>query len=286
MSRRPRILYPGAVYHTYTRGNRKTSIFEDDVDRQHFMDLVQEVHDRYEVRYYGLCLMGNHYHLVLETPRANISAAMRQLNGRFAERSNSRHQRTGHLFEGPYSAVVIERDRYLRQVLRYVVRNPVKAGYVKHPADWPWSSYRAMAGLESCPKWLSLDWMPWAFEVDTIEDARRRFVEYVDKSAGKRAINWNAIAFGSPEFESALAEVARRRRAERPLPRATAPPPPPPLRELFLDLESIEHRNRLIQVAHRKHGYSLAEISRYLNLHPGAAARVLRRIESKRMSTA
>ena len=282
MARRPRIQYPGAVYHVDTRGNRKAFIFKDDFDRSLLMELVAEIHDRYAVRFYAVCLMGTHYHLVIETPRANLSEAMRQLNGRFTEKTNARHQLTGHLFEGRFGSALIERDRYLRRAVRYVLRNPVKAGQVSDPADWPWSTYRATAGQAPCPKWLATDWLPWAFGADTLEDAQRRFVGYCNKSRDKKVINWNTIAYGSPAFEAALAEVARRRRAERPLPRAASPEPPPPLGVIFADIDSLAHRDRLIQLAHRKHGYALAQISRHLHLHDGAASRLLSRLERPR----
>ena len=279
MARRPRILYPGAVYHVGARGNRKTTIFEDDVDRSLFMELVEELHESYAIRFYAVCQMGTHYHLVLETPRPNLSAAMRQLNGKFAQLTNARHQRSGHLFGGPYSASLIERDRYLRRAVRYTLRNPVKAGLVNDPSDWRWSTYRATAGLESCPKWLTLEWLPWAFSADTLADAQQQFVGYCNQPKSNVVIDWTAIAYGSPEFEAALAEVARRRRAERPLPRGRVVEPPPPLNSIFVDVDSIEHRDRLIQLAHRKHGYALADISRHLHLHCSAASRVVRRLE-------
>ena len=245
------------------------------------MDLIREIHERYAVRLYAVCLMGTHYHLVIDTPRGNLSAAMRQLNGKYTERTNKSHETTGHLFEGRFSSILIERDRYLRRAVRYVARNPVKAGYVKDPAEWQWTTYRAAAGLEPCPKWLCLDWMPWAFNVDTLKEAQRKFVEYVNKPGDRKVINWTSIAFGSPEFEAALAEVARRRRAERPLPRPASTGPPPPLDDIFIDIDSLPHRDRLIAVAHLKYGYKLSEISRHLHLHSSVAAKVLRRIEDR-----
>ena len=139
MARRPRLKFPGAVYHVHARGNRKGTIFKDDRDREIFMELVVELSESYDIRFYGVCLMSTHYHLIIETPRGNISEAMRQLNGRFAQSTNARHELTGHLFDGPYHAHVIERDRYLRKAIRYLAMNPVNGGLVENPSDWPWS---------------------------------------------------------------------------------------------------------------------------------------------------
>jgi REP element-mobilizing transposase RayT len=282
MARRPRLQLPGAVNHVRTRGNRKCAIYEDDADREIFMRLVADVHRRYEVRFYGLCLMTTHYHAIVETPRANLSDAMRQLNGVFAERTNRRHQRSGHLFGQRFSSTVIERDRYLRRVSRYLARNPVKANIVDDPANWPWSTYRATAGLEPCPEWLTTDWLPWAFGADSLQEAQRRYIDYVNTPRDKRPINWHAIAYGSAEFEAALAEVVRRRRAERPLRRIASVTVPPPLGAIFSDVESRAHRDRLIELAHVTHGYTLAEISRHLHLDDSAGARILERLRKSR----
>jgi putative transposase len=283
MARRPRIRLPGAVYHVHTRGNRKQSIFRDDDDRELFLRLVGSVHRQYGVRMYAVCLMETHYHAMIEAPRDNLSDAMRQLNGVFTQATNRRHGLTGHLFGERFSATIIERDRSLRRCVRYVMRNPVKSGAVKHPADWPWSTYRATAGEAASPEWLTSDWLPWAFEADSLAAAQRKFAEYVNQPRAQKAINWNQIGYGSKEFEAALAEVARRRRAERPLPCPTQLEPPPPLPAIFADVHTLEHRDRLIVHAHVRHGYSLSEISRHLNLHVSGASRVLRRLEGKRL---
>jgi putative transposase len=285
MARRPRINFPGAVHHVHDRGNRKCVIFEDDIDRELFMQLIVDVHRRFAVRFYSVCLMGTHYHAVMETPRANLSDAMHRLNGEFTTRTNIRHDRTGHLFEGRFRSHVVERDRYLRRVIRYLAWNPVAGGLVKEPGDWPWSTYLATAGRAPCPEWLSLDWLPWAFDAPTVSEAQAKFVEYVNRKHKREALDWNKIAFGTTEFEAAMEEVAYRRRTERPLPRATPPIPPPPLEKIFVNVDSIAYRNRLVEVAHKKHGYRLSEISRHLNLHSGAASRIVRRLERRKPST-
>src|SRR5262245_51693176 len=143
MSRRPRLQFPGAIYHVMSRGNRKLRIFDDDDERRVFMTTVDRAVWQYGVRVFAWCLMPNHYHLVLETPRGNLSDAMRHINGVYTQATNRLHQRTGHVFEGRFKSFVVQRESYLRRVARYVVLNPVRAHLVSDVADWTWSSYRA-----------------------------------------------------------------------------------------------------------------------------------------------
>ena len=103
--------------------------------------------------------MTNHYHIVVETPEANLSKGMRQLNGVYTQASNHRHGLVGHLFQGRFKAILVERDAYLLELARYVVLNPVRAATVSQAGDWPWSSYRAMVGAEPAPVWLEIDWV-------------------------------------------------------------------------------------------------------------------------------
>ena len=163
MARPLRIEYPGAVYHITTRGNAGQAVFLDDQDRTLFLDTYAEVGSRMQWRCYAYCLMDDHYHLVIETPKPNLSKGMRQLNGVYTQRFNQRHDRGGHLFQGRYKAIVIERSRYLTDVCRHVVLNPVRMGMTRKAASWKWSSYRATAGLEVPPAWLDTDWIMTAF---------------------------------------------------------------------------------------------------------------------------
>ena len=146
----------GATYHVMSRGNRKAVIFEDDADRRRFARLLGEAAGRYRLLCHSYCLMGNHYHAVIECSDANLSAAMNWLNGVFAQYSNRRHGRSGHLLQGRFKSVLIGDDIYLRAANTYVLMNPVKAGLVEEPSEWKWSSYRATVGMEAPPCWLDL----------------------------------------------------------------------------------------------------------------------------------
>ncbi len=154
MARSLRLEFENAVYHVTSRGDRREPIFEDDVDRQVLLDTAAQGFERFHASALAWCLMGNHYHFVLQTRQANLSLLMRHINGNYSQAFNRRHGLVGHVFQGRFKAIVVDTDSYLLEVCRYVDLNPVRAGMVAGPADWPWSSYRAHAGLAARPAWL------------------------------------------------------------------------------------------------------------------------------------
>ncbi len=127
--------------------------------------------------------MGNHYHLMVETPDGNVSAGMRHLNGVYTQRFNRRHGRVGHMFQGRFKAIVVERQSYLLALCRYVVLNPVRAAMVKRVERYPWSSYRATAGLEPAPWWLATDWVLGQFGRQR-RGAQARYTDFVHAGIG------------------------------------------------------------------------------------------------------
>ena len=158
MARPLRIELAGGLYHVTSRGDRREAIYLDDRDRRQWLILLGQVCERFNWACHGYCLMSNHYHMVVETIEGNLSQGMRQLNGVYTQYFNRRHRRVGHVYQGRYKAILVEKDRYLLELTRYVVLNPVRAGMVKHAGAWPWSSYRAMTGQATCPSWLQANW--------------------------------------------------------------------------------------------------------------------------------
>ncbi|HUF20050.1 MAG TPA: transposase [Burkholderiales bacterium] len=154
MARPLRIEFPGAVYHVTARGDRRDDIFDDDADRDALLDIVGQALSRFDAEALAYCLMGNHYHFVLHTRQANLSMLMRQINGVYTQSYNRRHNKVGHLLQGRFKAVLVDRDAYLLEVCRYVDLNPVRAGMVKAPGAWALSSYRAHVGRAPVPAWL------------------------------------------------------------------------------------------------------------------------------------
>ena len=163
MARPLRIEFHGALYHLTSRGDGQEAINRDDGDREVFLEVLAQVRERFNWIVHAYCLMGNHYHLLAETPDGNLSAGMRQLNGVYTQRFNRLHARVGHVYQGRYKGILVEKEAHLLELARYVVLNPVRAGMVRSVKDWPWSSYRATTGLSESPQWLTTDWILSAF---------------------------------------------------------------------------------------------------------------------------
>jgi len=159
MARPLRLEFAGALYHVTSRGDRREDIYLDDSDREAWLAVVGEVCNRFNWLIHAYCKMSNHYHLLVETIDGNLSKGMRQLNGVYTQRFNRRHRMVGHLYQGRYKAILVQKENYLLELARYVVLNPVRAGMVKQPEEWHWSSYLAMTGLSNVPEWLDTDWL-------------------------------------------------------------------------------------------------------------------------------
>lgn len=163
MARPLRIEFAGALYHITSRGNERKSIYFDDQDREEFLELFDRVCKRFGWICHAYCLMTNHYHLLVETTNGNLSKGMRQMNGVYTQYVNRRHTRVGHLFQGRYKAILVQKEDYLLELSRYVVLNPVRAGMVDRPGEWKWSSYLPMTGQDVIPPFLFVDWILSAF---------------------------------------------------------------------------------------------------------------------------
>jgi putative transposase len=155
MPRKPRHEVAGGVHHVFARGNGRRPIFLDDADHRLYLAMLGRVVARSQWRCLAFCLMENHIHLLVETPKPNLGAGMQQLHGRFAQRFNQRHTRSGHVFQGRYGSVPVRTDEHLWTTVAYIVANPVAAGLCRAPDDWPWSSHRAVLGDEVVP-WLDV----------------------------------------------------------------------------------------------------------------------------------
>jgi len=157
VAREPRIEVPGGIYHVGSKGNRGGTIFFDDFERHVFLKLLALATSRFHWTCHSYCLMSNHYHLLIRIEVGGLSAGMQLLNGSFAAFSNGRHGWRGqHLFRNRFWCELIEDEQHLLETARYIVLNPVRAGLCDAPEDWPWSSYRACAGLDFAPSFLAV----------------------------------------------------------------------------------------------------------------------------------
>lgn len=274
MARPPRIQLTGATYHVMARGNRRGIIFDDDDDRRRFLEVLTEATERYRIGCWSYCLMQNHYHAVVETADRNLSDAMHFVNGVYAQASNLRHGRTGHLLEGRFRSIVVDNDVYLWNANLYVVLNPVAAGVVSHPAEWPWSSFRATAGLDEPPTLLRLEWLDWALGGNTRHESQRRYRELLTAPAAAPEIT-EAAVFGGRRLEATIrVEVGARLHQVR-IPRSYKALARPTLSEIFEAPLPKAKRDEQVIRAHVVHGYRLSEIAEAIRLHPNTLSRIV-----------
>jgi putative transposase len=180
MARPPRIQFADAIYHVWTNGNRDSAIYEDVDDREIHLGFIELSAREDGWICHAYCQMTTHYHLLVQTPDANLDGAMHRFNSAYAHWFNKRHGHSGHLFKRRYKAELVLSDSYLLEVARYIVLNPVRARICRDPRDWPWSSYRATAGLARAPAFLDNEWLVRVFGGELAE-ARRRFRRFVDE---------------------------------------------------------------------------------------------------------
>jgi len=224
MARPLRVEFPGALYHVTARGNERRAVFRDDDDRHLFLAGLEEAYEQFGLRIHGFCLMPNHYHLLVETPRANLSRAIGWFQTTYTIRFNRRHRRTGHLFQGRFKAHVVDAEDYARQLLCYVHLNPVrprdKSAIV--PAQrraaldkWRWSSHLAYLGREPAPQWLCTDWL--AFFGRTRAMARANYQRLMGGAFGRPVASpWEelrgGLALGNAAFQKRVDSLLRKKK--------------------------------------------------------------------------
>ena len=280
MSRPLRLEFAGALYHVTSRGDRRENIYESDQDRRVFLCLLGEVCDTYNWVCYAYCLMSNHYHLVIETLDANLSKGMRQLNGEHTRLFNRAHNRVGHVYQGRYAAIHVDKEAYLLELARYVVLNPVRAGMAGHARHWPWSSYRAMVGAATAPDWLHIDWLLAAFGTtkSAAIEAYIRFVQAGKDQPGPWVDLRNQVYLGGEQFVQHLQTLLD---GDEELSEIPASQRRPRARELY-EYEAMENnRNQAIIMAYKSGGYSQKQIGDYFGLHYSRVSRIITRAKGK-----
>lgn len=279
MARPLRIEYGGALYHVTSRANARRRVFRDDEDRQSFLSTLEKVNKRYHWRCHAYCLMNNHYHLVIETLDETLSKGMRQLNGVYTQNYNRKHQRVGHLFQGRYKAILVQKESHFLEVCRYVVLNPVRAKAVRSPKEWAWSSYRGTAGLKKPHSCLSTDWVLGQMGRRRRE-AERRYREFVKAGIGAESI-WSEVRgqslLGKDGFVQRLIGYVRGHEEVKEIPRSQRYLSRRDLESLFTAkvLMKKERRDRKVVEAVERYGYSQKEVANYLGMHYSTISRLV-----------
>jgi putative transposase len=284
MSRPLRIEFEGAVYHVTSRGDHREAVFRDDQDRQTHLEIMAQAMDRFDAQVLAYCQMGNHFHLVLHTRRANLSRLMRHVNGVYTQAFNRRHGLTGHLFQGRFKAILVDRDAYLLALCRYVERNPVAAVLVKKAQAWPWSSYRAHVGLAPTPEWLDSDGLHGYLLGRPVDGARSRqravamYVELVEQAREDDASFWQdalrgQVFMGDAAFMHRMqnhAEPTRLRAAN--VPKALRQSPAT-WRQVLAQCGG--NRDRALAMAYREAGWTMTALAREAELSIAHVSRLI-----------
>jgi len=287
MARPLRIEFPGALYHLTSRGNARAKVFTDESDYRMFLDILGFVVKRFNWICHAYCLMGNHYHLLVETPDANLSRGMRQLNGIYTQKFNWKRRKQGHLFQGRYKAILVDRDEYLLELARYMMLNPVRAGLVEAPDDYRWSSYRAVVGQAEKPEFLTTEGILARFGRGN-KRAQRRFADFVKAGMKIKKSPWDdlkgQIYLGDESFvKMALQHISEDMDILREVPKGQRYANRPELRQVFAGegKRDKQKRNKAIYTAYTDWGYKLQEIGDFLHLHYASISRIVTAIEKK-----
>lgn len=281
MARSLRIEYPNALYHVVSRGNSRQKIFKNKNDFEQFMIIFDDVLDRHNWICHSYCLMSNHYHLLIETPDANLSQGMRHLNGVYTQKFNYIHKNVGHLFQGRYKAIVVEKEKYLFELMRYITLNPVRAKLAKRPEDWRWGSYREVVYNKKDklvnPRTI-LDKFGSILE----------FKKFVNQKINDKSVwdeLYNDIVLGTHEFRNKLQSyILKERKSSKEISKKSRFIGRPSLLKLFEGVVSNkEKRNELVYRANIEYGYSLTKIGEYLNVHYSTLSKIIKEMRNKRL---
>ena len=275
MARPLRIEFAGALYHVTSRGDGQEDIYRDDNDRKVFLEVLAEAKARFNWIIHAYCLMSNHYHILIETPDSNLSKGMRHLNGVYTQRYNHLHKRSGHVFQGRYKAILVQKESYLMELSRYIVLNPVRARMARSAKDWEWSSYRATAGLTRAYPWLTTDWILASFS-GRRHEAMQQYRSFV--SAGRNQPKpWeefkNQIYLGDEEF---VDEMQSKLLPDKDLSEIPSSQKRRLVKPLSLYASKYKDRDTAIYKSYESGGYSMKAIGDYYQLHYSRVSRIVK----------
>jgi REP element-mobilizing transposase RayT len=291
VSRPLRIEYPGAFYHVTSRGNERKMVFQSARDREKYLSYLESAHDRYGAIIHVYCLMGNHYHLLLETPRGNLSQILHHINGAYTTYFNIKRDRSGHLFQGRFKGILVERDTYYKELSRYIHLNPVRAELVKSPSEYPWSSYRCFIGKDKKPDWLTTELVLGDFGGEG-RNGYGGYREYVERGESrelesplKRVIA--STFLGSEEFINniRMEYLEKKKVDKRNIPAMRKILRGPSLEEIKKAVAQVIGRGHAlykkicIYLSHQYSGLSLDEIGTHYGMTTGAISQLSRRFK-------
>jgi len=283
MARQLRIQFEGALYHIISRGNERKMIFLDDADRIKYINTLHKTIKRFNWLCHVYCLMGNHYHLMIETPDANLALGMKYLNQVYCQFFNWKYHRVGHVLQDRYKSYIVQKEGYLLHCCRYIVLNPWEAGLVDHPEGWQWSSFRATAGLEKPAPFLTTDWLMEIFGSDR-KRARKNYVKFVEADMNEKSSKLEykyQIFLGSDEFAESILKRYGPFSSMTDINNTQLGFARPTLNQIFNQCKlPKEIRNHAIRTAYRENKYPLKDIAEHLNMNPNYLCDIIKNQET------
>lgn len=281
MARPLRIEFSGAFYHVTARGNARQDIYLTDDDRHKFLAILGRAVERNDWLCHAYCLMSNHYHILIEIGSPGLSKGMKYLNGVYSQYFNCQHDRVGHVFQGRYKAILVEKDSYLQELSRYIVLNPVRASMVRSTRDWPWSSYRATAGISEGPDCLVVDTLLASFGArkGKAQDAYKRFVTEGRGHPSPWQGLKNQIYLGSDEFVEAMQCQLDKDQSLDDIPK---PQKGSVKKPLSFWAKKGKTRNERMAIAYLSGCYTLYEIGDYFGVSYATVSRAVKAYELAR----
>ena len=278
MARPLRIEFAGALYHVTARGNTQNDIYLSDGDRVKFLALLSNSCNRHHWHCHAYCLMSNHYHLLIETHEATLSRGMKYLNGTYTQSFNRHNNKVGHVLQGRYKAILVQKESYLLELARYIVLNPVRARMVNEAKDWPWSSYRATAGFTLPGLCLTTDWILSSFG-RTRQKAQQQYRTFVlqgkDQPSPWESLK-NQIYLGNDEFVQDMQSKIDPEQSLNDIPTAQKRAPKKPL--IYFE-QRYSARNEAMYRAYISGHYTLSEVGKWFGVSHATVSRAVKQHE-------
>ena len=289
MARPLRITYPGAFYHVTSRGNERKAVFKSERDREKFLEYLESATLRYDARIHTYCMMDTHYHLLLETPSGNLSQIMRHINGAYTTYFNVKRDRSGHLFQGRYKAILVDLDEYAKELSRYIHLNPVRAKMVETPEEYDWSSYKFYIGKQRSAEWLYRDFILGYFS-KKVSTAQKKYQNFVDALVAQEYYSpleevVSSTLLGSADFIAYIKEnFLSAKKPNKELPALKELVQKPSMRDIFEEVELVLTedknlaRNVKMYLCQRNTGKNLKDIGLHFGIGESGVSKACKRV--------
>ena len=292
MARALRITFPGAFYHVTSRGNERKAVFKSKRDREKCLEYLESATQRYDALIHAYCMMDNHYHLLLQTPWGNLPQIMRHINGAYTTYFNVKRDRSGHLFQGRYKAILVDIDEYAKELSRYIHLNPVRAKIVETPEEYEWSSYPAYTGKQKPAKWLYRDFILGYFgqKLSTAQKGYQEFVNALVRQEYDSPLDEvvSSTLLGSADFIAFIKDnFLSAKKPDRELPALKELVKKNSIQDIFEKVELVFNKDKVMArnvkmyLCQRYTGQKLKDIGLHFGIGESGVSQACRRVAQK-----